>query len=94
MADIEEREIDPEVNGHNELQLQSVGEPGSPATPRGWRYRPVHIGAITIVYASPPTQLVLVALVCFLCPGMFNALNGLGGGGQVAAAAADNANVR
>ncbi|KAI9696774.1 MAG: hypothetical protein M1836_005136 [Candelina mexicana] len=93
MADIEERKVAPEVNGHDDLQLQSVEEAGSPATPKGWRYTPVRIGAITIVYASPPTQLVLVALVCFLCPGMFNALNGLGGGGQVAAAAADNANV-
>ena len=33
--------------------------------------------------ASPPMQLLLVSLVCFLCPGMYNALSGLGGGGQV-----------
>lgn len=44
-------------------------------------------------YASPPTQLVLVSFVCFLCPGMFNAVNGLGGGGLVDATVADNSNV-
>ncbi|KAG2141386.1 major facilitator superfamily domain-containing protein [Suillus bovinus] len=35
------------------------------------------------VYYHPITQIVMLALVCFLCPGMFNALTGLGGGGQV-----------
>ena len=43
-------------------------------------------------YASPPFQLGLVAVVCFLCPGMFNALNGLGGGGQLDPSTSDNAN--
>lgn len=33
-------------------------------------------------YASPRIQLGMVAFVCFLCPGMFNALSGLGGGGK------------
>lgn len=32
-------------------------------------------------------------MVCFLCPGMFNALSGTGAGGQVDAKAADNAAV-
>lgn len=32
-------------------------------------------------YASPEFQIVLVAFVCFMCPGMFNAVNGLGAGG-------------
>lgn len=35
------------------------------------------------VYYHPITQIVMLAFVCFLCPGMFNALTGLGGGGQV-----------
>jgi hypothetical protein len=38
-------------------------------------------------------QVILVGFVCFLCPGMFNALGGLGGGGQVDPTVADNANV-
>ncbi len=34
----------------------------------------------------------MVAFVCFLCPGMFNALNGLGGGGLLSTTASDDAN--
>jgi hypothetical protein len=41
-------------------------------------------------YTSPSFQLVLAAFVCFLCPGMFNALGGLGGGGKTVATLADN----
>lgn len=33
-------------------------------------------------YNSPGTQLILIALVCFCCPDMFNVLSGIGGGGQ------------
>ncbi|KAJ1882335.1 hypothetical protein LPJ57_001013 [Coemansia sp. RSA 486] len=43
-------------------------------------------------YYSPMTQVVLVGLVCFLCPGMFNALNGMGGGGQMDRTVGNNAN--
>jgi len=41
--------------------------------PTGWRR----------YYHHPVTQVSMLGLVCFLCPGMFNALTGLGGGGQV-----------
>ncbi|KAG5642564.1 hypothetical protein DXG03_002551 [Asterophora parasitica] len=34
-------------------------------------------------YYHPLTQIALLGLVCFMCPGLFNSLNGLGGGGQV-----------
>ncbi|KAJ8661466.1 hypothetical protein O0I10_002732 [Lichtheimia ornata] len=34
--------------------------------------------------ASPLVQVVLLGLVCLCCPGMFNALNGLGAGGMMA----------
>lgn len=44
-------------------------------------------------YASPVFQVVLLSFVCFLCPGMFNALSGLGGGGQVNADAANKATI-
>ncbi|KAJ6189985.1 hypothetical protein N7519_000006 [Penicillium mononematosum] len=40
-------------------------------------------------YASPLFQLVLVALICFLCPGMFNALSGMGGSGMTDATLVD-----
>jgi len=51
--------------------------------PAGWMYKGFKVGKKELWYASPIVQLVLVAMVCFLCPGMFNALGGLGGGGQV-----------
>ena len=43
-------------------------------------------------YNSPLAQVSLLGLICFCCPGMFNALSGLGGGGQVDNDTADNAN--
>ncbi|KAL0923625.1 hypothetical protein M5K25_007689 [Dendrobium thyrsiflorum] len=43
-------------------------------------------------YNSPLIQVSLIGLVCFCCPGMFNALSGMGGGGQVDHDAANNAN--
>ncbi|KAG6380477.1 major facilitator superfamily domain-containing protein [Boletus reticuloceps] len=42
------------------------------------------------IYYHPITQLVMLGFVCFLCPGMFNALTGLGGGGQVNATTSAN----
>ncbi|KAK4489814.1 hypothetical protein RD792_000458 [Penstemon davidsonii] len=43
-------------------------------------------------FNSPLTQVSLIGLVCFCCPGMFNALSGMGAGGQVDPTAANNAN--
>lgn len=45
------------------------------------------------LYYNPYTQLCMLGLVCFLCPGMFNALNGLGGGGQLTSETNSKANV-
>lgn len=59
--------------------------------PEGWKYRRRRIfGFNTPWYASPKIQLGMVAFVCFMCPGMFNALGGLGGGGKTNATLADN----
>ncbi|TFK71740.1 hypothetical protein BDN72DRAFT_837319 [Pluteus cervinus] len=44
------------------------------------------------VYYHPVTQVSMLGFVCFMCPGLFNALNGLGGGGQVDASTSANAN--
>lgn len=33
-------------------------------------------------YITPMFQLIWVAAICFLCPGMFNALTGMGGAGM------------
>lgn len=35
------------------------------------------------IHSHPTIQVALLGVVCFMCPGMFNALSGLGGGGQV-----------
>ena len=38
--------------------------------PTGWKYKSIKIGPFTLPwYASPEAQLILVAIVCFLCPG-------------------------
>ncbi|KAI5810151.1 major facilitator superfamily domain-containing protein [Peziza echinospora] len=42
-------------------------------------------------WRSPFMQVILTGFVCFLCPGMFNALNGLGAGGQVESSVTSNA---
>lgn len=72
----------------------SVNEGIAPLVrPTGWMYKSRKIGKLSIPwYASPQVQLVLVAFVCFLCPGMFNAVNGLGGGGNWNTKAVDGSN--
>ena len=58
--------------------------------PSGWMYKSFRVGKWhTPWYASPRFQLGLVAFVCFMCPGMFNALSGLGGGGKTTNGLAD-----
>ncbi|KIJ66415.1 hypothetical protein HYDPIDRAFT_174514 [Hydnomerulius pinastri MD-312] len=44
------------------------------------------------LYYHPVFQVCMLGFVCFMCPGMFNALTGLGGGGQLDAQSASNAN--
>lgn len=59
-----------------------------------WIYKTYNFGPIHVpAYASPPFQLGIVALTCFMCPGMFNAVSGLGGGGQFSSTVADNSYV-
>ncbi|CAM1507711.1 Fc.00g045590.m01.CDS01 [Cosmosporella sp. VM-42] len=63
------------------------------AFPPGWMYRRYRLfGYLLPWYASPKIQLGMVAFVCFMCPGMFNALGGLGGGGKTDPTLADNMN--
>lgn len=42
-------------------------------------------------YYHPIFQVSMLGFVCFMCPGMFNALGGIGGGGKVDPTAQDNA---
>lgn len=56
-------------------------------------YKTRKLGPLTLpAYASPLTQLLIVSFTCFLCPGMFNAVNGLGAAGQVDPYDINNAN--
>lgn len=74
----------------------SIEEAGTPAPLEGaaWMYKPIKLGPLTLPwFASPPSQLTFVALVCFLCPGMYNAVNGLGAGGTISTHDIDNATV-
>lgn len=95
MADPTERSVEKTTSSlHVNHHTPSGEESGRLSRPTGWMYRSFRVGPIRLPwYASPPSQLILVALVCFLCPGMFNAVSGLGGGGQVNATTANNANV-
>jgi hypothetical protein len=68
-----------------------VSADGEAPRPTGWMYKSIGFGKFNIGwYASPKFQLGMVAFVCFLCPGMFNALSGLGGGGKADATLADD----
>ncbi|KAL4070509.1 major facilitator superfamily domain-containing protein [Scleroderma citrinum] len=49
-------------------------------------------GGLRGLYYHPLFQICMLGFVCFMCPGMFNALTGLGGGGQVDAQTGSNAN--
>jgi len=73
----------------NYTHYEEAGPIDPTTLPAGWKYRKIFN---TTWYASPKVQLVMVAFVCFLCPGMFNALGGLGGGGKTNATLADNMN--
>lgn len=80
-----------ESTEHHDLPNAVFNEAGQLVLPPGWLYRRFRLGKLqTPWYASPKIQLVVVALVCFLCPGMFNALSGLGGGGKTDATLADD----
>ena len=89
-----EKEFAPQVDGPGHPQDHSAEEVGHHAAlPQSWKYKQLKIGGFRLpFYASPQIQLVIVAFVCFLCPGMFNALTGMGGGGNENVTAADDAN--
>lgn len=83
---------DDETGQPQSATIDAGTEPETISRPSGWMYKGVKIGRREVWYASPIIQLLMVSMVCFLCPGMFNALGGLGAGGQVDATAQDNAN--
>ncbi|KAK7031060.1 hypothetical protein VNI00_013659 [Paramarasmius palmivorus] len=44
-------------------------------------------------WRSPTAQILLISFICFCCPGMYNAISGIGGSGQLDSTVAANANV-
>ncbi|GAB5587825.1 hypothetical protein Unana1_02725 [Umbelopsis nana] len=45
-----------------------------------------------IRYSDPYIQVIVMGFICFCCPGMFNAVSGMGGAGQADPKTADDAN--
>ena len=93
-ADVEKTGPTQDVStASNHSQTAPDADHHSLTRPHSWKYRSFDIAGIRVPwYASPPIQLLVVSFVCFLCPGMFNALSGMGGGGQVDPSAANDAN--
>jgi hypothetical protein len=87
VSDEKTHEVDPQVSAAAEPQHEVFVD-----RPAGWKYKGYRVFGKEIWYASPRMQLLMISFVCFLCPGMFNALGGLGGGGQVTPEAQDHAN--
>lgn len=85
MADTNPQSVEPEKGPATQ---HYADEPvGHVPRPEGWMYKKFPF--VNAWYASPRVQLGMVAFVCFLCPGMFNALSGMGGGGKANAHTAD-----
>lgn len=84
-------EVDPVSAGSAPTDIAVVDSDGTVIRPAGWKYKGFRIFGSELWYASPKVQLFMVSMVCFLCPGMFNALGGMGAGGQVDTAAQDAA---
>ncbi|GIK05045.1 hypothetical protein Aspvir_009144 [Aspergillus viridinutans] len=71
--------------GHSEIhQDDAAVESGQVSRQRSLPYR---------IYTHSWSQIILISLICFCCPGMYNALSGLGGSGQVDPTIAANATV-
>jgi len=75
-----ETELEPKIaHVGTETTIPPTAHQYDVVRPPGWMYK--RLGRLGW-YASPKFQLGMVAFVCFMCPGMFNALGGLGGGGN------------
>lgn len=95
MADPAEKRVDADMETKAPVNQTTAGTTevdGPVVRPSGWMYKGIKIGKYELWYASPKVQLLMVSLVCFLCPGMFNAVNGMGGAGQLSTLASDDAN--
>ncbi|KAK5995449.1 hypothetical protein PT974_03856 [Cladobotryum mycophilum] len=73
-------------------EAQAIHHVSPSETPNALDGEP-HSSKLVKVYAHPWTQILLISFICFCLPGMYNALTGLGGSGQVDSTVASNANV-
>lgn len=88
MADLGPKSAHVGTEHKSHYERDSVSEAIRPA---GWMYKSLRVGSWAMPwYASPRFQLGLVAFVCFMCPGMYNALTGLGGAGKADHSLADD----
>lgn len=80
-------------NDKNTTEVAPATEaPASPAAEQG-DILPEPKNKLMKFYSNNWTQIILISFICFCCPGMYNALTGLGGSGQVDSTVAANANV-
>ncbi|KAI1341757.1 MFS general substrate transporter [Xylariaceae sp. FL0016] len=85
-------QADEKATGEEAVRSNSdLGTTTNLTRPDGWMYKGVKVGKKEFWYASPKIQLLLVSFVCFLCPGLYNALGGIGGGGQLDPTVQDDA---
>ena len=73
-----------DMSGRKAPEADEAGVNPAPQSELRWYYKPMTLGCFTLpAYGSPAFQLFMVAAICFLLPGMYNAMTGVGGGGQV-----------
>jgi hypothetical protein len=84
------------VHNYDPSSSPALDHPSTPSI--AWdsvtHYPDIHLRPTNLkgFFYYPYTQGVLLGFVCFSCPGLFNALNGLGAGGQVDGTTSANAN--
>lgn len=83
--------INPEAVSYVDRDLLFNYSTSTVDMPTGYKHRQYRLFGYNLPwYASPKIQLGIVAFVCFVCPSMFNALTGMGGGGKKDSTLANN----
>lgn len=82
------------VHDYDPSSSPVLDNPSRPSITWETHYPDIHLRPTNLkgFFYYPYTQVVLLGFVCFSCPGLFNALNGLGAGGQVDSTTSANAN--
>jgi hypothetical protein len=90
MSDKTETTLEQPPTPINNVEEPPAERAGTLDLPAGWMYRTRKIGRTVLPwYASPKIQNFMVSFVCFFSVGMYQALQGLGGGGKANATLAD-----